>query len=195
MCVCYHFFAASELVITTGKYSAGWFLSLNHNIWKIFYANQGLKLFPLLLRCRRLTYVELVENILVISKGNLSHALTQFLVPFNYTCNQLIILFPIWTGFISWNTFLNYYMCIYHLWFHLAEHFSFPYPIACISCLTLWTHLKWFCSFVKTAYRHFGGESVSWWKEETENRVLWDVPCLMQLSPFLLHSCPLVYFK
>lgn len=169
-------------------YSAGLFLSFYLNIWRICYPNEGLKLFRLLLRCGRLIYVELIESTLVVWKGNLSHALTQFFVPFNCTCSQLIILFNIEIGFISGICFLkNFYICIYHLPFHLAKHFSFPYPIAYISCIALWAHVKWFYSFVKIASRHFGGESVPWWKKETKT-LLWDIPCLTQLSPFYFGS-------
>lgn len=88
-------------LLTLVIYSAGLFLSSYLNIWRIFYPNQGLKLFWLLLRCRRLIHVELIESTLVNWKGNLSHDLTQFFVPFNCTNSQLIIMFNIQIGFIS----------------------------------------------------------------------------------------------
>lgn len=68
---------------------------------------------------------------------------------------------------------------------HLSKHFSFPYPIKYIGCLPLWTHLKWFCSFVKIASRHFGGELVSWWRKEPEKPYFGLYPALRSGAPLL----------
>lgn len=100
------------------------------------------------------------ESTVVTWKVSLAHAFTQLFCAIQMYLQSINNLFNIERGFLIWFVPFKMYVSMFCMYlqfvFYLADC-PFPYPIACITCLVLWSHLGWFCSCVKTASKHFEG--------------------------------------